>query len=185
MADSRWKVHERVVERSRRAQLSVAEVDLPDGVHFEQWVLRFEPAAIVAVINDRDEVLLIRRHRFVIDQHVWELPGGYLVPGENPAETAAREVEEETGWRPLGLRHLLTFQPSVGTTDSPQAVFTATSATPSRNGTDVNEAEEVAWIQLARARAMITEGQIVGAASIIGIFGLAELRNQLPSTSTT
>lgn len=173
------------MERSRRAQLSVAEVDLPDGVHFEQWVLRFEPAAIVAVLNDRDEVLMIRRHRFVIDQDVWELPGGYVVPGEDVAATAAREVEEETGWRPGGLRHLLTFQPSVGTTDSPQQVFTALSATYIPGGTDINEAEEVAWIPLARARAMVASGQIIGAASIIGIFGLAELRNQVPSTSRT
>lgn len=185
VAGSRWKVRERVVERSRRAQLSVAEVDLPDGVHFEQWVLRFEPAAIVAVLNERDEVLMIRRHRFVIDRDVWELPGGYVVPGEDAAVTAAREVEEETGWRPGGLRHLFTFQPSVGTTDSPQQVFTALSATRTSNGTDINEAEEVAWVPLAQARGMITRGQIVGAASIIGIFGLAELRNQVPSTSAT
>lgn len=173
------------MERSRRAQLSVAEVDLPDGVHFEQWVLRFEPAAIVAVLNDRDEVLMIRRHRFVIDRDVWELPGGYVVPGEDVRATAAREVEEETGWRPSGLRHLMTFQPSVGTTDSPQQVFTALSATRTAGETDVNEADEVAWIPLLRARSMITGGQVVGAASIIGIFGLAELRNQVPSTSTT
>lgn len=185
VAGSRWRVRERVVERSRRAQLSVAEVDLPDGVHFEQWVLRFEPAAIVAVLSDRDEVLMIRRHRFVIDQDVWELPGGYVVPGEDVAATAAREVEEETGWRPGRLRHLLTFQPSVGTTDSPQQVFLSLSATRTTDGTDVNEADEVAWIPFARARAMITHGQIVGAASIIGIFGLAELRSQVPSSSAT
>lgn len=185
VAGSRWKVRERLVEKSRRAQLSVAEVDLPDGVHFEQWVLRFEPAVIVAVLNDRDEVLMIRRHRFVIGQDVWELPGGYVVPGEDPAVTAGREVEEETGWRPGALRRLFTFQPSVGTTDSPQQVFTALSATYVPGGTDINEAEEVAWIPLAPARGMITKGQIVGAASIIGIFGLAELRSQVLSTPTT
>lgn len=31
---------------------------------------------------------------------------------------------------------------------------------------------------------MVTYGQIVGTASIIGIFGLAELRNQVRSTSS-
>lgn len=185
VADSRWKVRERVIEKSRRAQLSVAEVDLPDGVHFEQWVLRFEPASIVAVLNDRDEVLMIRRHRFVIDRDVWELPGGYVLPGEDAALTATREVEEETGWRPLGLRQLLSFQPSVGTTDSLQTVFLALSAERSTTSTDINEAAQVAWIPLPRARSMITGGEIVGAASIIGILGLAEVRAQEPRTSLT
>ena len=29
----------------------------------------------------------------------WELPGGHCVPGEDPAECAVREAEEETGMR--------------------------------------------------------------------------------------
>jgi 8-oxo-dGTP pyrophosphatase MutT (NUDIX family) len=39
------------------------------------------------------KVLLI--HRKIPD--VWELPGGNIEYGENPSETAKREVKEETG----------------------------------------------------------------------------------------
>ena len=35
-----WKVRERLVDESRMARLSIAEVELPDGVTFEQYVLR-------------------------------------------------------------------------------------------------------------------------------------------------
>jgi len=35
-----WKVRERLVDESRMVRLSVAEVELPDGVAFEQYVLR-------------------------------------------------------------------------------------------------------------------------------------------------
>ncbi|MGH3498143.1 MAG: NUDIX domain-containing protein [Nocardioidaceae bacterium] len=47
----------------------------------------------------------------------WELPGGYVDSDENPAITVAREVEEETGWRPRRMTLLTRFQPLVGGAD--------------------------------------------------------------------
>ncbi len=82
---------------------------------------------------------------------------------------AAREVEEETGWRPESLNHLISFEPSVGTTSSPQHVFVASSTVDTQQTPDINEAEQVAWIPLTLARQMIQAGEIVGAASVIGI----------------
>jgi len=79
-------------------KLSIASVELPDGVRFEQYVLRMPKAATVVVLDEaRERVLMMWRHRFIIDRWVWELPGGYVEAGEDPAVTAAREVEEETG----------------------------------------------------------------------------------------
>jgi len=73
---TRWTIHgERVVDDSRRGRLSIAQVELPDGVKFEQYVLRMPKSATVAVVRG-DEVLMMWRHRFVIDRWVWELPGG-------------------------------------------------------------------------------------------------------------
>jgi ADP-ribose pyrophosphatase YjhB (NUDIX family) len=47
------------------------------------------------VVNDRNEVCLIRR----ADNGLWAMPGGYQDLGETPAECAAREFHEETGYR--------------------------------------------------------------------------------------
>src|SRR5258708_4076430 len=139
-----WTIHsERVVDDTRRAVLSVADVGLPDGERFEQYVLRVPAAAIVAVVDDRQRVLTMRRHRFIIDRWVWELPGGYLDPEEDPAACAAREVEEETGWRPGRLQPLLTFQPMVGTIDQPNQLYLARDATATGAAPDINEAQSV------------------------------------------
>src|SRR5689334_10108051 len=74
---TRWTIHgERVVDDTRRMRLSIASVELPDGVQFEQYVFRMPKAAMMIVIDDNDRALMMWRHRFIIDRWVWELPGG-------------------------------------------------------------------------------------------------------------
>jgi 8-oxo-dGTP pyrophosphatase MutT (NUDIX family) len=109
------------------------------------------------------------RHRFIINRWVWELPGGYVDANEDPAATAAREVEEETGWRPRNVQPLVSLQPSVGTTDAENLLFVSHGADHIGNPEDINEAEHVAWLPLTSIRNRITTGEIVGAASITGL----------------
>jgi ADP-ribose pyrophosphatase YjhB (NUDIX family) len=51
------------------------------------------PSVNVAVTNDADEVLLIRRS----DNDNWALPGGAVDLGESLTQAAVRETREETG----------------------------------------------------------------------------------------
>jgi 8-oxo-dGTP pyrophosphatase MutT (NUDIX family) len=170
---TRWTIHdERIVDDTRRARLYIAEVELPDGVRFEQYVLRLPRAAMMLVLDDDDRVLMMWRHRFIIDRWVWELPGGYVDETEDPAVTAAREVEEETGWRPRNIEPLLSFQPMVGTADAENLLFLARGADYTGAPVDVNEAERVGWIPLDEVTDYIARGEIVGAASLVGLLDL-------------
>ncbi|CRK56027.1 ADP-ribose pyrophosphatase [Alloactinosynnema sp. L-07] len=167
---TRWVVHgERLVDDTRRLRLSVASVELPDGVTFEQYVLRVPKAAMVVVVDDQERVLMMWRHRFIIDKWVWELPGGYVDPDEEPGATAAREVEEETGWRPRNVRPLVSLQPMVGSADAENLLYVASGADYIGAPEDINEAERVEWIPLASVRDLIGRGEVVGAASLVGL----------------
>jgi 8-oxo-dGTP pyrophosphatase MutT (NUDIX family) len=112
---------------------------------------------------------MIWRHRFIIDRWVWELPGGYVDPDEDPAITAAREVEEESGWRPRNVAPLVSLQPSVGTTDAENLLFVSNGADYIGEPTDINEAERIEWVRLDSIHERIGAGEIVGAASLVGL----------------
>jgi 8-oxo-dGTP pyrophosphatase MutT (NUDIX family) len=103
---------------------------------------------------------------------VWELPGGYIDDEQDPALSAAREVEEETGWRPAPLRELLRFQPMVGTVDSENLVYVANGATNTGADADINEASRVGWIPLNDVPRLIAAGEIVGSASVVGLLAV-------------
>lgn len=176
-----WIIHgEREIDATRRLRLSIAQVELPDGVRFEQYVLRIPAASMCLVVDDANRALMLRRHRFILGNSVWELPGGYLDEGddgpEDPAACAAREAEEETGWRPTTVEHLVTFQPMVGMADAPNHLYLGRDAV-YVGPPDVNEPGEVAWIDLAQTPAMIAQGLIVGAASVIGLMAARERLN--------
>jgi 8-oxo-dGTP pyrophosphatase MutT (NUDIX family) len=167
-----WKIlGERVVDETRRLRLSIASVELPDGVRFEQYVLRMPKAAMVVVV-DAGRVLMMRRHRFIPDRWVWELPGGYVDPDEDPAASAAREVEEETGWRPRSIEPLVAFQPMIGSADAENLLYWSDGADLTDASIDVNEAAEVDWLPLSTIEARIASGEIIGAGSVIGILAV-------------
>jgi 8-oxo-dGTP pyrophosphatase MutT (NUDIX family) len=150
--------------------LSIAQVELPDGVHFEQYVLRMPKAAMTVVLDDaRERVLMIWRHRFVLDCWTWELPGGYVDSDEDPAITAAREVEEETAWRPRSMTLLTRFQPLVGTADFENLIFLSDGAEETGEHADINEAARIEWIALDSVRDRIARGEIIGAGTQIGL----------------
>jgi 8-oxo-dGTP pyrophosphatase MutT (NUDIX family) len=171
---TRWTIHqERLIDDTRKLHLSIAHVELPDGVHFEQYVLRMPKAAMAVVLDDAGErVLMLWRHRFVPDRWTWELPGGYVDPDEDPAVTAAREVEEETGWRPRTMQPLGSFQPLAGTADFENLLFLSEGAEDTGNPPDINEAVKIKWVPIDSVRERITKGEIIGAAAQIGLLYL-------------
>lgn len=174
----RWNVYgERTLYDNPWVRLVKVDVEPPNGKRFEHHVVRLQRVAIAAVLDDQDRVLMLWRHRFVTDEWGWELPGGIVDPGEDGAETAVREVEEETGWRPGPMTHLLTFQPMIGMVDSPHELFVAQGAEHIGDPTDLEEAARVEWLPMSSMLDMMAKGEILGSGSLVALLHLLASRN--------
>jgi 8-oxo-dGTP pyrophosphatase MutT (NUDIX family) len=156
----RWTVHgERRLYESEWVNLCLADVELPGGQRFEHHLIRAPQPAVGTVVLDPDRgVLLLWRHRFITDTWGWEIPAGRVEAGEELAEAAAREVLEETGWRPFDLEALVAYHPSNGLSDQRFHLFLAKGAVEVGPPTDVHESERIVWVPIPDVIAAVQAG---------------------------
>src|SRR5882762_3057860 len=165
-----WTVFgERPIYESPFVRLVLVDVQQPDGRRWEYHVVRLRSLAAVVMVDDAEQVLLMWRHRFITDGWGWELPMGLIEPGETPEQAAAREVEEETGWRPKSLRPLVYAEPANGITDSEHHVFLAEGGVQVGEPTEVNESDRIEWVRLVDVPGMIDRREITSSASLVGL----------------
>lgn len=112
---------------------------------------------------------MLWRHRFITDRWAWEIPIGRVNENEAPSGAAARETEEETGWRPQGLSPLVYSRPSSGILDSAHHLFKAEHATYIGSAADGFESDRIEWVPLASVKDLINKGEIVGGPTMIGL----------------
>lgn len=167
----KWDVHgERSIYTSDWMDLNLVDVEIPGHRRFEHHVVRFPAPAAGTVIHDADRgVLLLWRHRFITDTWGWELPAGGADPGESLADCAVREAVEEAGWRPLELRHLVSYHPINGAADQTFALFFAPRAEEVGPPTDVSEAERIEWVPVERVRDELCAGRVTDGMSLTGL----------------
>lgn len=166
-----WRVHgERPIYQSEWVDLTLVDVEIPDGPRFEHHVVRMPAAAAATIVHDPDRgVLLLWRHRFITDTWGWELPAGRIDAGETPEQAAARETLEETGWQPGPIRHLLSYHPVNGLSDHTFHVFVADGATEIGPPSDPTEADRVEWVPIEELRAIVARGEMPDGFSLTGI----------------
>lgn len=78
--------------------------DPRDGTEHPRAIIEADEWANVVALTPDDRVVMVRQFRFGSGSDSLELPGGVVAPTETPARAAARELEEETGYRPGSIQ---------------------------------------------------------------------------------
>lgn len=149
--------------------LNVDTVRLPNGVTVDLETIRHPGAAAVVPIKDDGTVVLIRQFRHAAGGFIYEIPAGKLSPGEDPLHCAARELEEEVGYRASSFELLSSIFTAPGFADEVIHIYKATGLTTGRQQLDRDEVLEIVEMPLHLAIERILDGTIRDGKTIVGL----------------
>ncbi|HTO68541.1 MAG TPA: NUDIX hydrolase [Myxococcota bacterium] len=163
-------VERRVLWEGNVGSFGLDTVDLPSGERATLALFRHPGASAVVPFLDRERIVLLRQFRHAAGGVIWEVPAGKLDRGEDPAHCAARELEEETGYRAGRVEKTGSILTTPGFTDERIHLFCAYDLVAGRAAPEAHEVLESEVVPLERALAMIDSGEICDGKSIAALF---------------
>jgi ADP-ribose pyrophosphatase len=166
-ANSKWRVYlDHIVDEHGN--------EVPDYLIIEGHGAspdRITGIALLAEIEGR--FVLVRSYRHALGSTIWDLPRGFIDPGENAADAALRELTEETGLRcaPNNLISLGVYAPEPGTMAVRAALFAATHCTgTAHQARDELGLESIHLIDCDKMAELVTTGEIEDAGTLIAYY---------------
>ena len=164
--------------------LDMDRVRFPDGSEGELEMIRHSGASAVVpfltdIAGDDPQILLIRQFRYAAEGYLYEIPAGRLDQGEDPADCARRELQEETGCTAERVERLTTIYTTPGFTDERIHLFLASGLTRGEHKREKDEFMDVDTMSLSSALAMIEQGEICDSKTVVGLLFAAGFRSGL------
>ncbi len=152
-------------------------VRLPSGKRATREYIDHPGAVAIVPVVEGGLILLERQFRYPHGRVMVEIPAGKIDPGEDPLDTARRELLEETGRTAGTWRHLGTIHPLVAYSNEHIELYLATEISASRGATlDDGEILETFALPLEEALDWVHDGRITDSKTMIGLMWAARLR---------
>ncbi|MHA6483819.1 NUDIX hydrolase [Paenibacillus sp. strain BS8-2] len=162
-------IHTEHIFEGKIISLQVDTVELPDGRSATREIVRHPGASAVLALLD-GKLLVVEQYRKPMDIFQVEIPAGKLDGDEDPAVAAARELEEETGYRPVSLKLISSFYTSPGFADEKLYLYFADELVKGVQNPDEDEDLVVESITMEQADAYMKEGKISDAKTILAVY---------------
>lgn len=153
--------------------VAVDDVRLPDG-KLAKRELVFHPGGVgIIAFDDQNRLLLVKQFRKPLEKVILEIPAGKIDPEESqtPERTAARELEEETGYRAGKLKHVSSMYLSPGFANEIMHIYHAIDLQKVENplAQDEDEVLELYALTFAEAKQAIDDQLICDAKTMYEI----------------
>lgn len=152
------------------------EVLLPNGEKaMRELVVHPGAVGIIPITND-GKLIVVEQYRKPLERSLVEIPAGKLEPGEEPAVTAVRELEEETGFGAKSFTYLQSIATSPGFANEIIHMYVAKDLYKIENPASLDEDEfvELMTISLEEAEEMILNGRIYDAKTVIAVMWMRQ-----------
>lgn len=147
------------------------EVKLPGGRISAREMIAHPGAAAMVVLDDENCTVLERQWRSPLDRAFWEIPAGKIDKGEDPFETACRELEEETGLAADKWVELGTIHNAIGYSNERIVIYLAQGVHPAESGQKLDAGEFLTLHRLPFevALSMTRNGEITDVKTLVGL----------------
>ncbi len=177
--EAETRLESRQVYSGRIIKLHVDRVAMPGGGEAMREIVEHPGGVEIVALDDTRQILLVRQYRYAVQSELLELPAGTREAGESPEACAARELEEETGYRAGRVEPLCQVYLAPGYSSELLHVFLATQLTQSQAHPEADERIQVVSMALDEALAAVMSGEIRDAKTIVGLLTLAAHRGDL------
>jgi ADP-ribose pyrophosphatase len=163
----KW-IDQQEIHRGRIFSLWGGQVELDNGeVAVREYIRHAGGVAIVPVIDD--QVILIKQFRIAIERELIELPAGRLESSEDPLACAARELEEEIGYRAKQLIPLASYFASVGYSNERMYLFLALELEKTEKRLEADERIREMMLPLEVVKEKLANQEFEDSKTIIGL----------------
>lgn len=170
-------IHSKSIYEGSIISLRVDEVELPDGNRATRELINHSGAVAIIPVTKDGKLVLVRQYRKALERTIIEIPAGRIEKGEDPRETAKRELEEETGYAAGTLKFIQAFATSPGFANEIIYLYLAEQLTEIENPAagDEDEFIDVLEITIEEAEGLVETGEIYDAKTA---FALLYVKNK-------
>jgi len=153
-------------------------VRLPDGGEAVREYIRHPGAVVIIALLPDGRMIFERQFRYGPRRVFLEFPAGKIDAGEPIAQTAIRELREETGYEAGYWEHLGTMHPCIGYSDERIEIFLARDLRHVGASLDEGEFLEVTALSLDAAMAAVWRGELTDAKTLAALIWAQRVINQ-------
>lgn len=167
--------HEKSIYEGKIITVHVDDVILENGAEAKREVVEHPGGVCVAVLTEKDELILVRQFRYPYKEVLLELPAGKLEKGEDPFLAVQREQREETGTTGTNYISLGNLYPSPGYCSEIIRIWACRVDTQGEMAPDEDEFIVTEKVPLQKAVDMVFNNEICDAKTQVGILKTAGL----------